>query len=158
MTKRKCSSAWIQSGSTCCPGGNGRRSKRFLNRRFSSESILHATEQTSPSTARSHLFSGHPLQTRSVARSRRASQKPAVAAETSHLRHRRSRRHRRALFAFPSRTRRHRQNRRRGGRRKGASAQPERFNPPIAIRARAEAAKLKVSGILAFPPYYPRPR
>jgi len=31
------------------------------------------------------------------------------------------------------------------------------FNPPIASELAREAAKLKVSGILAFPPYYPSP-
>jgi 5-dehydro-4-deoxyglucarate dehydratase len=31
------------------------------------------------------------------------------------------------------------------------------FNPPIASDLAREAAKLKVSGILAFPPYYPSP-
>jgi 5-dehydro-4-deoxyglucarate dehydratase len=31
------------------------------------------------------------------------------------------------------------------------------FNPPIAAELAREAAKLKVSGILAFPPYYPSP-
>jgi 5-dehydro-4-deoxyglucarate dehydratase len=31
------------------------------------------------------------------------------------------------------------------------------FNPPIASELAREAAKLKVSGILAFPPYYPTP-
>jgi 5-dehydro-4-deoxyglucarate dehydratase len=31
------------------------------------------------------------------------------------------------------------------------------FNPPIALELAREAAKLKVSGILAFPPYYPSP-
>ena len=31
------------------------------------------------------------------------------------------------------------------------------FNPPIALELAKEAAKLKVSGILAFPPYYPSP-
>jgi 5-dehydro-4-deoxyglucarate dehydratase len=31
------------------------------------------------------------------------------------------------------------------------------FNPPIASELAQEAAKLKVSGILAFPPYYPSP-
>jgi 5-dehydro-4-deoxyglucarate dehydratase len=31
------------------------------------------------------------------------------------------------------------------------------FNPPIASEMAREAAKLKVSGILAFPPYYPSP-
>lgn len=31
------------------------------------------------------------------------------------------------------------------------------FNPPIASELAKEAAKLKVSGILAFPPYYPSP-
>jgi 5-dehydro-4-deoxyglucarate dehydratase len=31
------------------------------------------------------------------------------------------------------------------------------FNPPVASELAREAAKLKVSGILAFPPYYPSP-
>jgi 5-dehydro-4-deoxyglucarate dehydratase len=31
------------------------------------------------------------------------------------------------------------------------------FNPPIALELAREAAKLKVTGILAFPPYYPSP-
>src|SRR6266498_5681288 len=31
------------------------------------------------------------------------------------------------------------------------------FNPPIAFELAKEAAKLKVDGILAFPPYYPSP-
>jgi len=31
------------------------------------------------------------------------------------------------------------------------------FNPPIASELAREAAKLKVNGILAFPPYYPSP-
>jgi len=31
------------------------------------------------------------------------------------------------------------------------------FNPPIALELAKEAAKMKMSGILAFPPYYPSP-